>query len=68
MAKVWVIRNRRKIGTSGMTDSFTPRRFIIISRNTPSIATTSLYGSQPMGRKLKMASAPLAIEMVMVRT
>ena len=57
----------RKIGTSDITDSFTPRRFISTMRPMAIIDTISLCSLQLGGRKLKTASAPEAMEMVMVR-
>ena len=57
-----------KIGTSGTTDSFTPRRFMIVSTITPQTPTRILNGCAESGRKLKIASAPLATEMAIVRT
>ena len=57
-----------KIGSSERTDSFTPRRFITTIRKTTSAQTQSFHGAQETGRKLKMASAPLAIEIETVST
>jgi hypothetical protein len=68
MRITWVNRNRRKIGARMVTDSRTPRRFRTTST---AMATNSIGSFQPCsagGRKLKMASAPAAIEVVMVRT
>ena len=57
-----------KIGSSDSTDSFTPRRFISTIKTTTMRQSQNLYGSQSTGRKLKIASAPLAIEIAMVST
>ncbi len=51
-----------------MTDSFAPRRFIAIMRSTTNKHTMSFQCSHGVGRKLKIASAPLAIEIEIVRT
>ncbi len=68
MANVWVTRNRRKIGTRGVTDSRTPRMFMSVRTRTPITATVSFSDNRDGGRKLNKASAPLAIEMEMVST
>ena len=57
-----------KIGSSDSTDSLTPRKFIPISTATTSRQTQNLYWSVEAGMKLKIASAPLAIEIEMVST
>ena len=64
----WVSKKVRKIGISAVTDSFTPRRFIKVNRPMTMNSTGSLKGCQSGGKKLKQASAPLAIEVVTVRT
>ncbi len=57
-----------KIGRSDSTDSFTPRRFISTINATTMMHNQNLKGSHDTGRKLKIASAPLAIEIAMVST
>jgi|GEM_PF-4584067 len=56
------------MGTSTATDSLTPRRLSTVSTTTPARAQASRPGCQAAGRKLKIASAPLATDRVMVRT
>ena len=68
ITKTCVTRNVRKTGTRGITDSFTPRIFRIIIRMTITTASSSLYWCHSSGRKLKIASAPLAMETAMVST
>jgi len=68
MTAAWVSTNTAKIGTSAVTDSFTPRRLSTMSRSTPNSAAESLSGSHSAGRKLNRASAPLATESVTVST
>jgi hypothetical protein len=51
-----------------MTDSLTPRKFKIVSKTTPAMANSSLYSRQPAGKKLNNASAPLAMDIVIVST
>ncbi len=60
--------NAMNIGSSDSTDSLTPRRFIRTISTTTSRHSQNLYGSHETGRKLKIASAPLAIEIAMVST
>ena len=57
-----------KIGSSVSTDSFTPRRFIPTIASTTAMQTYILKGCHWIGRKLKIASAPLAIEIDIVST
>ena len=69
MAKACVTRKRRKMGTRGATDSLTPRRFSSVRTSTPEHGEHDLAAAAcDSGRKLKMASAPLAMERVMVST
>jgi hypothetical protein len=75
MASACVTRNTMKIGTSAETDSFTPRRFITVRSPRPASAVSILSETPRMntfchagGRKLKIASAPDAIEIVIVST
>ena len=63
-----MITKAMKIGSSDSTDSLTPRRFIPTISTTTTRQTQNLIGSHPAGRKLKIASAPLAIEIEMVST
>src|ERR1700676_3380160 len=63
-----VITKAIKIGSSDSTDSFTPRRFIPINTATTRMHTQNLYSSDEGGRKLKIASAPLAIDIEIVST
>jgi hypothetical protein len=58
----------KKIGTSGTTDSFTPRRFNKTRMSKISIANPNLNPYHLAGKKLKRASAPLATDSVIVRT
>ena len=64
----WVMTKIKNIGTSTITDSLTPRRFNKVNTSTPTTAKPSLYGNQVVGKKLNNASAPLAIEIVIVST
>ena len=63
-----MMMNAMKIGSSESTDSFTPRRFITTISATTSRQSQNLNGSHETGRKLKIASAPLAIEIAIVST
>ncbi len=58
---------RANTGTSAVTDSLTPRMFITVKRATPAKETGSLSQCADSGMKLKTASAPLAIEIVIVK-
>ena len=65
--KACVIRKRMKIGSRNITESFTPRKFMIMSRPTPAMTAAYFHSFQASGRKLKMASAPDATEIATVR-
>ncbi len=58
----------RKIGSSTFTDSLTPRRFNTTSSSRIARSSGTLRWCQPIGTKLRIASTPEAIEMVIVRT
>ena len=62
-----VATKARKIGTSVVTDSFTPRRFITVSAAITATSVGSLRVCKLSGRLEKTASPPDAIEVVMVR-
>jgi hypothetical protein len=66
MTTACVSRNNRKMGTSGVTDSRTPRRFISVRTATAPTAKETFQACHDRGRTLKTASTPLAIEMAMV--
>ncbi len=66
-ATAWVTTKRPKIGAMAVTLSFTPRRFMIVSSAEPGEGEGELVRDE-RGRKLKTASAPEEIEMVIVRT
>jgi hypothetical protein len=50
------------------TDSLTPRRFIATIASTTAMQTYIRNGAHWIGRKLKIASAPLAMEIEIVST
>ncbi len=57
-----------KIGVSSLTDSFTPRMFSVMRKTIVANSAGSFQVSSESGRKLKMASPPEAIDVVIVRT
>ena len=61
-----VSMNSAKIGVRATTDSLTPRRLSQISRPITRAMAQNLYGCQVIGRTLKTASTPDAIEIVIV--
>jgi hypothetical protein len=63
-----VIRKIANTGTSVLTDSFTPRMFITVRTQRPNTITGSFQPSAAFGRNENTASAPLAIEIVIVST
>src|SRR5664280_1071691 len=63
-----VSRNMPNTGAIVETDSLTPRKFITVSNASPANVRTSLYACQLGGKKLKSASAPAAIDTVIVKT
>jgi hypothetical protein len=68
MRVIWVKTKRIKIGVRISTDSFTPLRFRMINIKRIKNANKSLKECKEAGRKLKMASAPLDMDIVMVST
>lgn len=62
-----VIRKTRKIGISTQIDSFTPRMFMTIRIASPRKQAGTLAAWYSDGRRLKVASAPLAIDTEIVR-
>ena len=58
--------NNKKIGKRIKTDSLTPRRFNKISPKMSRISAKIFTGWKAIGRKLKSASALLAIDIVIV--
>ena len=68
MANTWVTTNTRKIGTIGRTLSRTPRKLSNVSQATHSTIAIKRHSCHGVGKKLKIASAPLAMEMAIVST
>ena len=68
IAKACVSTNTVKIGTQMSTDSLTPLRFMSVRPTTPATANPSLKCCAESGNRLKRASAPLATDIVTVRT
>src|SRR5436305_5456627 len=66
MITTWVATKVRKIGTSALTDSFTPRRFITVKSAITVNATGCFIQCIDCGKFEKTASAPDATEVVMV--
>ncbi len=68
MMTMCVATKARKIGTSVVTDSLTPRRFSTVSAAMTATSVGSLSEWRLSGRLEKIASPPDAIEVVMVST
>src|SRR5262249_326709 len=64
----WVTTNAAKTGSRVVIDSLTPRMLSVDSIKRPAISTGNFAGAQAGGRRLNTASAPEAIETVIVRT
>jgi hypothetical protein len=64
---MWVNMNTMKMGVKTATDSLIPRRFIQIRRRMAAVTNQILYGRYWWERMLNRASAPEAIEIVIVR-
>ena len=58
----------RKIGSSTITDSFTPRKFMTTSTIMARMATSIFRVAQCCGNMLNSASTPLMIDTEMVST
>ena len=65
---MWVSMKTMKMGVKTATDSLIPRRFIQMSVRITAVTNQILYGRYWWERMLNRASAPDAIEMVIVRT
>ena len=64
-----VTQKSRKIGISAVTDSLTPRRFMMMSATSTATSIGSLSPLKCVRPGMqKIASPPAAIETVMVRT
>ena len=66
MMAAWDTKKSRKIGVRVATDSLTPRRLSRMSPSVMSRMNVSLYWKKPGGRKLRTASTPLEMEMLIV--
>ena len=64
---MWPSMNTMKMGVKTATDSLTPRRFIQMRMTITAVTNPSLKCRYWVGRILKKASVPAAMDMVIVR-
>ena len=58
MMNAWVMTKVRKIGTSGTTDSFTPRMFMTVSTRTPAIEKGKFVRQPGLGQEAEQGVRP----------